>query len=385
MTRLDVELVGLRVAFLASLVLLAGCVSAPVVPVAPARVEAPPPRVMTVITEQGAGTTPAGSGLDAMASSLLVERKVPTVDPNRVQSNLKKIQDLLSQSGDEQGAAAAGAQFGADVILAGRGEARCVASEIAGSHLKSYQATVNVRAICADDASVLAMATETASIIALDDASGTLKSLQAAGRLALDKAIPEMLRAWNDKQVEGAKKPRASLSVAAALESGAGVEQEIVIEPPPADQQPAVAALWPLTPQGGVSSNTIPIITDTLYATLLKSQWFRLVTREDMAKILAEHKLQMSELCDSSTRAAEFGKILNAEKMLIGTASKLGTTYQVVLKLVNVETGEIEKAGQAEAPGNVNVLMQLVKRAAADLLNAPAAKPELVTGGTSVK
>jgi len=77
----------------------------------------------------------------------------------------------------------------------------------------------------------------------------------------------------------------------------------------------------------------------------------------------------MSDLCDSSTRAAEFGKILNAEKMLIGTASKLGATYQVVLKLVNVETGEIERAGQAEASGNVNVLMHLVKAAAADLLN----------------
>jgi hypothetical protein len=324
---------------------------------------------MRLITEQSAGATPADSGIDTMALPMLIARKIPNVDSGMIQSNLKKIQNVLSQSGEEQGATEIGMQYGADVILSGRAEARCVATQIAGSNLKSYQGTVNIRAICVDDASLLAMASENATVIALDDATGTMKSLRAAGQKALDKIIPDMLQVWNQKSVTTPKKRKEALSVSAALEPSSNSEPEVVIEAPPAGYQPPVAALVPLTAQGGVSSNSIPIITDTLYAALLKSQWFRLVTREDMAKLLAEHKLQMSEICDSSTRAVEFGKIMNAEKMLIGTASKLGTTYQVVLKLVNVETGEIEKAGEAEASGNVNVLMQLVKRAAADLLN----------------
>lgn len=348
--------------------LMSGCVSQPMAPVQP--VSVPPPRVMTLITEQtGTGMATAGSSIDAMAASLMIVRKIPMVDPNTVQSNLKKIQAILSQNGEEQGAAELGLKFGADLILSGRAEAKCVAVKIAGSNLNSYQGTVNLRAICADDASILAMVSETINVIALDEATGSMKAIQAAGRKALDQVIPEMLLAWNQKPAGTLKKPGESLSLSAKLEPTAAVEAEVVIAPPPAGYQMPVTALLPLTAQGGVSSNSIPIITDTLYATVLKSQWFRLVTREDMAKILAEHKLQMSEVCDSSTRAVEFGKILNAEKMLIGTVSKLGTTYQVVLKLVNVETGEIEKAGQAEASGNVNVLMQLVKRAAADLLN----------------
>jgi hypothetical protein len=376
----DIQISSIRIgaAAMGLSALLAGCASPPPPPERSAVVA--PPRVMTVITEQGPGIAEAGAGVDAMAVPLLIERKVPAVDPSMVQSNRQKIQALLSQSGDEQGAMSVGLQFGADVVLAGRAEGRCVASQIAGSHLKSYQGTVTVRAICSDDATVMASVTESAAIIALDDGDGTRKALQVAGRKALEKIIPDMLLAWNQKQIAGVKTPRASLSVQAALGPQAPVEPDVVIEPPSAGYQSPVAALWPLSPQGGVSSSTIPIITDTLYATLLKSQWFRLVTREDMAKILAEHKLQMSDLCDSGSQAAEYGKILNAQKMLIGTASKLGTTYQVVLKLVNVETGEIELAGQAEATGNVNVLMQLVKKAAADLLNKQAGKPDSAAG-----
>lgn len=369
-----------------TLAFLAGCASQPInsnPPITsgrPAISETPPPRVMTLITEQSAGTTTISSRIDAMAFPMLIDRKVPTVDPDTVQANLKKIQSFLSQSGEEQSATEVGMQFGADVILSGRAESRCVADKLAGSNLKSYQGTVNLKAICVDDSSILAMASETANTIALDDATGTMRSIQAAGRKALDKIIPEMLQSWNKRPAGNSRKPRDSLSLSAVLEPVANAEPDVVIDPPPVGHLPPVTALLPLTPQGGVSSNSIPIITDTLYAAVLKSQWFRLVTREDMTKILTEHKLQMSEICDSSTRAVEFGKILNAEKMLIGTASKLGTTYQVVLKLVNVETGEIEKAGQAEASGNVNVLMQLVKRAAADLLNKQADKLGLVNG-----
>jgi len=375
MAKLSFKPCWLYIALLSAVALLSGCVSESVdtdqagKTHSLAREIPPPPRVMTLISEQGAGTAPANSGIDTMALPILIARKIPSVDPGMVQSNLKKIQTVLSQSGEEQGATEIGMQYGADVILSGRAEARCVATQIAGSNLKSYQGTVNIRAICTDDASLLAMASESASIIALDDTTGTMKSLRVAGQKALDKIIPDMLQAWNQKPAATVKKPKDALSVSAVLEPASKVGPEVVIENPPAGYQPPVTALLPLTAQGGVSSNSIPIITDTLYATLLKSQWFRLVTREDMSKILTEHKLQMSEICDSSSRAVEFGKILNAEKMLIGTASKLGTTYQIVLKLVNVETGEIEKAGEAEASGNVNVLMQLVKQAAAELLN----------------
>jgi hypothetical protein len=118
-------------------------------------------------------------------------------------------------------------------------------------------------------------------------------------------------------------------------------------------------------------------VTEGLYALLLKSQWFRLVTREDMAKVMAEHNVQMSEVCDSATRAVQFGKFLNASKILIGSASRLGTTYQIVLKLVDVESGEIDCVGQAQAAGRVDTLLHLVRSAGVDLLKNRSAKREV--------
>jgi len=197
----------------AVLALLAGCTTAPVAPVRP---ETPPPRVMTMVTEKGAGTATSGAGIDSMALSLLIQRNVPTVDPAMVQSNLKKIQAALAQTGDEQGAIEVGLQCGADVILTGQAEAQCAANQIAGSNLKSYQGTVNLRAICTDDARVLAMASATARAIALEDVSGTSRSLQAASRQALDKLVPDMLLAWDRKQAVAATKPAATLSLSAA-------------------------------------------------------------------------------------------------------------------------------------------------------------------------
>ena len=158
----------------------------------------------------------------------------------------------------------------------------------------------------------------------------------------------------------------------AADETSAAGEEPIA--PPPPGYEPPVTAIWQMTPQTGVSSNWMPVLTETLYACAQKSHWFRLVTRDDMAKLLAEHKLQLSEVCDSSTRAAEFGRILNAQKMVIGSASRLGATYQVVLKLVDVETGEVDRVGQASGGGNLDVLIRLIRQAAADMLRTTDAE-----------
>jgi hypothetical protein len=64
---------------------------------------------------------------------------------------------------------------------------------------------------------------------------------------------------------------------------------------------------------------------------------------------------------------------LNAQKMVIGSASRLGATYQVVLKLVDVETGEVDRVGQASGGGNLDVLIRLIRQAAADMLRPAAA------------
>ena len=359
---------------LALLGMAAGCVTQPAPEPPPPPLPAiPPPHVMVVLGEKDP-TGQAGALCESIAVPLLQAHRVPIVDPATQQASQEHMRRLLLQHGDEQGALLAGQPSGADVVISGQVEARHVADQIAGSNLKSYLGTVTLRAIGTEDAQVLATAADTATAIALDEASGSAKALRLALGRALDSMIPSLLHAWEalPETVRLARRGATPETQDAAAE-----------DPPPPlpGHQPPVAAIWQLSAQTGVSSNWMPVLTETLFACAQRSQWFRLVTRDDMAKLLSEHKLQLSELCDSSARAAEFGRILNAQKMIIGTASRLGATFQVVIKLVDVETGEVEKVGQASGGGNLDVLLRLVRLAVADLLRtgAPAgdaAEPE---------
>ncbi|MFN2350831.1 MAG: CsgG/HfaB family protein, partial [Kiritimatiellia bacterium] len=209
----------------------------------------------------------------------------------------------------------------------------------------------------------MAGATATGTAIALDDVSGAARTLQSTGEQAIKQLLPAMLNGWRAV----AERPGGALSLSAVLRAD-DAEDTIILPQPPPEHHPEVAALWRLTPQTGVQEEWMDPLTETLHTVILRSGWFRLVTRDDMAKIMAEHNIQLSDICDTTERAVEFGRIMSARKMLIGTVAKLGNTYQIVLRLVDVETGEIEKAGRAEARGTMDVLFRLTQLAAADML-----------------
>lgn len=350
----------------------AGCATAPPLPAAKPAAEplrtTPPPRVIVLLNEKDAGGAAAAEA-ESAAVNYLVAHNIPVVDRAVVQSNQEKIQALLALAGDDQGAAAIGMQFGADVILRGEAEARQTAAGIRGSKLNSYQGKLDLRAIDADDGQILAAAAAAVPAIAMDAVNGSAQALQSAAARALPELLPKLLAAWDTKAENKVRHPgRTGMSLSAALRPADADSAAVELPKPPRGRKTPVAAIWRLTAQTGAQPEWMEPLTETLYAVLSQSGWFRLVTREDMEKIMAEHNIQLSDICDTTERAIELGKILSAQKMLIGTVSKLGGTYQAVVKLVDVETGEIESVGQADAKGTMDVLFQLVRQASADLL-----------------
>ena len=65
-----------------------------------------------------------------------------------------------------------------------------------------------------------------------------------------------------------------------------------------------------------------------------------------MQKIIDELKFQLSGLTNSDS-VAEIGELLNAE-VLIGGTLYLAGTYELFLKMLRVETGEILSVTKAE-------------------------------------
>ncbi len=64
------------------------------------------------------------------------------------------------------------------------------------------------------------------------------------------------------------------------------------------------------------------------------------VDRQNLEKIMEEYKYQTSALVDEET-AVEIGKLSGADAIAIGNLSKLGDTFYLHLKIINVESGAI--------------------------------------------
>lgn len=89
-----------------------------------------------------------------------------------------------------------------------------------------------------------------------------------------------------------------------------------------------------------VSSMDALVITDFLRTALVNSKHYKVVDRKNMEILLSEQGLQMTG-CTTEECAVKIGKLLNVQKMVIGSMSKLADKYYITANIVDVETGQI--------------------------------------------
>ncbi len=66
-----------------------------------------------------------------------------------------------------------------------------------------------------------------------------------------------------------------------------------------------------------------------------------LVEREEMRRIIGEQNFQNTDRADSAT-AVQLGRILSAQKTFFGTIGRLGATYTIDVRMIDVETATID-------------------------------------------
>ncbi len=104
-------------------------------------------------------------------------------------------------------------------------------------------------------------------------------------------------------------------------------------------------AVQDLTAQG-VSPSDAAVITDLLRGELVKTGSFKVLERSNMEKILSEHSFQQTG-CTSEECAIKLGKLLNVQRMIMGSAGKLMSAYIVNIRVVDIQTGEIVYTDEA--------------------------------------
>jgi hypothetical protein len=104
------------------------------------------------------------------------------------------------------------------------------------------------------------------------------------------------------------------------------------------------AAVLPLSPaQSGLDLNS-EYFTEQLILSFGKNEQFRelfrIAERKDLQSILAELELQLSDLAEEKG-AAQVGELMGAELLIIGKLYSTSRGYELFLKLLRVETGEV--------------------------------------------
>lgn len=115
---------------------------------------------------------------------------------------------------------------------------------------------------------------------------------------------------------------------------------------------------------------------ETLTTKLINIKSIRVFERNQMAKLLEEIKLNMTGIVDAEN-AVQAGKFIGVDYMVIGSFQKVNERIMVTARLVDVETGEVEKS--ASVKGNYKDLFELQEELTLKLattLEAPISEEE---------
>lgn len=115
----------------------------------------------------------------------------------------------------------------------------------------------------------------------------------------------------------------------------------------------------------GISKGLAKDISELLYTELVNTGYFTVIERSQMKSVLKEHEFQLTGIMGDTKDAVEFGKLLQANKILTGRVTKIGKTYLINARIIDIEKGEVEFAEKVESPSKDGLIKQtsaLVKK-----------------------
>ncbi len=108
----------------------------------------------------------------------------------------------------------------------------------------------------------------------------------------------------------------------------------------------------------GVSNQEALTLSHSFNSSVDKTAVFDLVSRSEMVEIFKEN--EFNQACTSAECAVQAGKLLASEKIIIGDIGKIGRTYTITAKLIDVKSGKIEKSQTEKYSGAREGLLKTV-------------------------
>jgi len=106
----------------------------------------------------------------------------------------------------------------------------------------------------------------------------------------------------------------------------------------------------------GLTGQEGRILTQRLTSEIINADVYSVVERTNLKKILEEQKFQHSG-CTDSECAVEIGQLVNANYIVIGTASKFGSTYTIDVRMIDVALGNAISTAVYNHKGEMDELL----------------------------
>lgn len=107
----------------------------------------------------------------------------------------------------------------------------------------------------------------------------------------------------------------------------------------------------------GIEKSEAEVLTDAIRTEISHMGTFDIMERSEMENILKEQGFQSSGACEDDACAIEMGKILAVKYMILGNVGKLGKTYSISIRLVDVGTGKIVRDRSDYYKGEIDKLL----------------------------
>ena len=131
-----------------------------------------------------------------------------------------------------------------------------------------------------------------------------------------------------------------------------------------AQQQDKKKRIAVLDLQGeGITDAEAKTLTGRLRSKLVNTNAFYVLEREQMDQILSEQGFQQSG-CVSDECLVEIGQMIGVEEMIGGSIGKIGSTYTLDLRIINVTTGRIVRTVSDDYQGDADGLLGVLENAA---------------------
>lgn len=99
------------------------------------------------------------------------------------------------------------------------------------------------------------------------------------------------------------------------------------------------------------------LLRDEIEHLVYQAGRYDVISSTERKRILDEQKYQSKSGCVDESCAVEIGQMLGAEKMIVGSVGKLGSIYRMSAKMLDIETGAIERSGSYDTRNNIEDLL----------------------------